>query len=145
MDRQTASVDVDEFPGPRARERVEHHSRFAAPSTYVYGFVWDTVADASGPFVTDVDGNVLLDFTSHVGAARWGTTTRSCSTGSASSTSSGSTHPVSGSSIRRSSEPFPEKNPQEQVPAVQVRSRQNATSWTGGSRGTAGGRRPSSG
>jgi 4-aminobutyrate aminotransferase len=72
MDRQTASVDVDEFPGPRARERVEHHSRFAAPSTYVYGFVWDTVADASGPFVTDVDGNVLLDFTSHVGAAPLG-------------------------------------------------------------------------
>jgi 4-aminobutyrate aminotransferase len=72
MDRQTAAVCVDEFPGPRARERVEHHSRFAATSTYVYGFVWDTVAEADGPFVTDVDGNVLLDFTSHVGAAPLG-------------------------------------------------------------------------
>jgi 4-aminobutyrate aminotransferase len=72
MDRQTASVRVDEFPGPRARERVAHHSEFAATSTYVYGFVWDTVAEASGPFVTDVDGNVLLDFTSHVGAAPLG-------------------------------------------------------------------------
>jgi 4-aminobutyrate aminotransferase len=72
MDRQTAEVRVDEFPGPRARERVGFHSRFAATSTYVYGFVWDTVAEASGPFVTDVDGNVLLDFTSHVGAAPLG-------------------------------------------------------------------------
>ena len=72
MNRQTASVHVESFPGPRARERVAQHSRLAAPSTYVYGFVWDTVAEASGPFVTDVDGNVLLDFTSHVGAAPLG-------------------------------------------------------------------------
>jgi len=72
MDRQTAEVQVGEFPGPRARERVEQYARFAAPSTYVYGFVWDTVAEADGPFVTDVDGNVLLDFTSHVGAAPLG-------------------------------------------------------------------------
>ena len=72
MDRQTAEVRVDGFPGPRARERVARHARVAAPSTYVYGFVWDTVADATGPFVTDVDGNVLLDFTSHVCAAPLG-------------------------------------------------------------------------
>ena len=72
MDRQTAEVSVGEFPGPRARDRVDYHSRFAARSTYVYGFVWDTVAEAAGPFVTDVDGNVLLDFTSHVGAAPLG-------------------------------------------------------------------------
>jgi 4-aminobutyrate aminotransferase len=72
MDRQTAEVRVEEFPGPRARDRAEFHSRFAATTTYVYEFVWDTVADAIGPFVTDVDGNVLLDFTSHVGAAPLG-------------------------------------------------------------------------
>jgi 4-aminobutyrate aminotransferase len=72
MDRETASVSVDAFPGPRAEARVAHHARFAAPSTYVYEFVWDTLADAEGPFVTDVDGNVLLDFTSHVGAAPLG-------------------------------------------------------------------------
>jgi 4-aminobutyrate aminotransferase len=72
MDRATATVQVDSFPGPRAEQRVEYHHRFAAPSTYVYEFVWDTLADAEGPFVTDVDGNVLLDFTSHVGAAPLG-------------------------------------------------------------------------
>ena len=72
MDRETATVSVDSFPGPRAEERVAYHHRFAAPSTYVYEFVWDTLADAEGPFVTDVDGNVLLDFTSHVGAAPLG-------------------------------------------------------------------------
>jgi len=29
-------------------------------------------SDADGPFVTDVDGNVLLDFTCHIGAAPLG-------------------------------------------------------------------------
>jgi len=72
MDRESAEPTVRELPGPRARDRVEYHHRFAAPSTYVYEFVWDTIADAAGPFCTDADGNVLLDFTSHVGAAPLG-------------------------------------------------------------------------
>jgi 4-aminobutyrate aminotransferase len=72
MDRETAEPSVREMPGPKARARSEYHRNHAATSTYVYDFVWDTLADAEGPFCTDVDGNVLLDFTSHVGAAPLG-------------------------------------------------------------------------
>lgn len=46
--------------------------KHAAPSTYVKGVIRDGEAFASGPFFTDVDGNVLLDFVSHVGAAPLG-------------------------------------------------------------------------
>ncbi|MFC7046370.1 aminotransferase class III-fold pyridoxal phosphate-dependent enzyme [Halobacteriaceae archaeon GCM10025711] len=72
MDRHTAEPSVRRMPGEKAREWVEFHHRYAAPSTYVYDFVWDLTADAEGPFVTDVDGNVLMDFTSHVAAAPFG-------------------------------------------------------------------------
>ena len=72
MDRHIAEPEVRDVPGERAREWVEYHHEVAAPSTYVYDFVWDFLADAEGPFVTDVDGNVLLDFTSHVAAAPLG-------------------------------------------------------------------------
>ncbi|PSQ18561.1 aspartate aminotransferase family protein [Halobacteriales archaeon QS_8_69_26] len=72
MDRDTAEVDVGAVPGERAREWVEHHHRYSAPSTYVYDFVWDATGEAEGPFCTDVDGNVLLDFTTHVAAAPLG-------------------------------------------------------------------------
>ncbi|WP_135302869.1 class-III pyridoxal-phosphate-dependent aminotransferase [Haloarcula amylovorans] len=72
MDRDTAEPTVDSFPGPRARDRASRHAAVAAPSTHVYEFVWDPTADAIGPYCTDVDGNVLLDFTSHVAAAPLG-------------------------------------------------------------------------
>ncbi|ELY62137.1 aminotransferase class III-fold pyridoxal phosphate-dependent enzyme [Natronolimnohabitans innermongolicus] len=72
MDRDTVEPSVDRIPGERARQWVDAHHRVAAPSTYVYEFVWDTSAEAIGPFCTDVDGNVLLDFTSHVAAAPLG-------------------------------------------------------------------------
>jgi len=68
MDRDSVAPSVDEFPGDRARERVDHHHEHAAPSTYVYEFVWDHDAPAIGPFCTDADGNVLMDWTGHVGA-----------------------------------------------------------------------------
>ena len=72
MDRDTAAPAVSDLPGERAREWVEYHHESAAPSTYVYEFVWDRTAPAEGPFCTDVDGNVLMDFTSHVAAAPLG-------------------------------------------------------------------------
>jgi 4-aminobutyrate aminotransferase len=72
MDRTTAEPSVREIPGPKAREWVDYHQQVSAPSTYVYDFVWDITEDAEGPFCTDVDGNVLLDFTSHVAAAPLG-------------------------------------------------------------------------
>lgn len=72
MDRDTIEPDVGSIPGERATEWADYHHRFAAPSTYVYEFVWDHEAPAIGPFCTDVDGNVLMDFTGHVGASPLG-------------------------------------------------------------------------
>jgi 4-aminobutyrate aminotransferase len=72
MDRDRVEPSVDELPGERVQEHVDYHHQFAAPSTYVYEFVWDYTAPADGPFCTDLDGNVLMDFTSHVGAAPLG-------------------------------------------------------------------------
>ncbi len=60
------------MPGERAREWASYHREVAATTTYVYDFVWDITEEAEGPFCTDVDGNVLLDFTSHVAAAPLG-------------------------------------------------------------------------
>ncbi|UPV74688.1 aminotransferase class III-fold pyridoxal phosphate-dependent enzyme [Halorussus limi] len=72
MDRDTAEPAVEDMPGKRAEEWADYHHQFSAPSTYVYDFVWDFTAEAEGPFCTDVDGNVLMDFTSHVAAAPLG-------------------------------------------------------------------------
>ncbi|MFC4544694.1 aminotransferase class III-fold pyridoxal phosphate-dependent enzyme [Halosolutus amylolyticus] len=72
MDRDTVEPQVETIPGDGAKRWVDYHHQFAAPSTYVYEFVWDSQAEAIGPFCTDVDGNVLLDFTSHVAAAPLG-------------------------------------------------------------------------
>ncbi|ELZ78682.1 aminotransferase class III-fold pyridoxal phosphate-dependent enzyme [Haloferax larsenii] len=72
MDRETVEPHVESMPGKRAREWADYHQSNAAPSTYVYDFVWDITSEAEGPFCTDVDGNVLLDFTSHVAAAPLG-------------------------------------------------------------------------
>jgi 4-aminobutyrate aminotransferase len=72
MDRDTAEPDVGAFPGANARRWIDFHREHAAPSEFSHEFVWDVTADADGPFVTDVDGNVLLDFTCHIGAAPLG-------------------------------------------------------------------------
>ncbi|WP_436924171.1 aminotransferase class III-fold pyridoxal phosphate-dependent enzyme [Halosimplex amylolyticum] len=72
MNRDTAEPTVTSLPGERAREWVDYHHESAATSTYVYDFVWDYTEPAEGPFCTDVDGNVLMDFTSHVAAAPLG-------------------------------------------------------------------------
>ena len=72
MDRHAAEPRVDELPGERASEWAEYYGAVAAPSTHLYDFVWDHTAEAEGPFCRDVDGNVLLDFTSHVAASPLG-------------------------------------------------------------------------
>ncbi|KAB1197832.1 MULTISPECIES: aspartate aminotransferase family protein [Haloferax] len=72
MQRETAEPTVARLPGPKAERWVDFHRNSSAPSTYVYDFVWDITEDADGPFCTDADGNVLLDFTSHVAAAPLG-------------------------------------------------------------------------
>ena len=72
MDRDTAEPDADALPGPNAQQWVNFHQEYSAPSEYSHEFVWDVTQEADGPFVTDVDGNVLLDFTCHIGAAPLG-------------------------------------------------------------------------
>jgi 4-aminobutyrate aminotransferase len=72
MDRDSAEPQVTGVPGERAEALVEYHHEHAATTTYVCEFVWDHTAPAAGPFCTDVDGNVLMDFTSHVGASPFG-------------------------------------------------------------------------
>ena len=72
MDRHTAEPTAEGLPGPNAAKWIDFHSEHAAPSEYSHDFVWDVTAEADGPFVTDVDGNVLLDFTCHIGAAPLG-------------------------------------------------------------------------
>jgi len=72
MDRATAEPSITNLPGERAEQWAAYHHRHAAPSTYVYEFVWDITEEAIGPFCTDVDGNVLLDFTSHVASTPLG-------------------------------------------------------------------------
>ncbi len=72
MDRKTATPSVDSLPGETARRWVDWHTAHAAPGEHAHEFVWDLQGDAEGPFVTDVDGNVLLDFTCHIGAAPLG-------------------------------------------------------------------------
>jgi 4-aminobutyrate aminotransferase len=73
MNRARATVRVKvPPPGPRARRWAAFHIAVAAPATYQEGFIWDRTAPAIGPFCTDADGNILLDFASHVGTAALG-------------------------------------------------------------------------
>ncbi|WP_435076729.1 aminotransferase class III-fold pyridoxal phosphate-dependent enzyme [Halococcus sp. AFM35] len=72
MERDSAEPDATAIPGAAARRWVEHSRSHAAPSEHSHDFVWDITREADGPFVTDVDGNVLLDFTCHIGAAPLG-------------------------------------------------------------------------
>jgi 4-aminobutyrate aminotransferase len=73
MNRETVSANIKILPpGPNARKWSEFHRRYAARSTYHEGFVWDRSKPAIGPFCTDVDGNVILDFVSHVASSALG-------------------------------------------------------------------------
>lgn len=73
MDRNGAAPRIRVTPpGPRSRKWAAYHRAAAARATYVEGFVWDRAAPAIGPFCTDPDGNVFLDFASHVGTSPLG-------------------------------------------------------------------------
>ena len=72
MNRERAEPAVRHLPGEKSRQWIDYHHRYAAPSKYSHEFVWDVTADAEGPFCTDLDGNVFLDFTCHIGAAPLG-------------------------------------------------------------------------
>ncbi|HXZ44049.1 MAG TPA: aminotransferase class III-fold pyridoxal phosphate-dependent enzyme [archaeon] len=73
MERSSATPHVRATPpGPQSRKWIAYHRAAAARATYVEGFVWDRAAPAAGPFCTDPDGNIFLDFASHVGTSPLG-------------------------------------------------------------------------
>ncbi len=66
-------IDIKtEIPGPNARKWLERYEKHAAESTYCYPFVWDVTKHASGPYCSDPDGNIFLDFYGHVASAPLG-------------------------------------------------------------------------
>ena len=71
MNRETAEPTVDRS-AEAAAAWVAAHRDVAAPSEHSHEFVWNVTGDAAGPFVTDLDGNVLVAFTCHIGAAPLG-------------------------------------------------------------------------
>ncbi len=72
MDHDRIEPAVASIPGPRAGgvDRLPRSTRRHFDPTYA--FVWDLDGAAAGPFSIDVDGNVLLEFTSQVRAAPLG-------------------------------------------------------------------------
>lgn len=73
MDRDKATPNIKVVPpGPNAKKWASFHQHHASHSTYFYDFVWDRSRPAIGPFCTDVDGNVILDFVSHVASSPLG-------------------------------------------------------------------------
>lgn len=68
MNRNTATPHIkNKLPGPNTQKWVNYHLKNAAKATYEKHFVWDRNAPAIGPFCTDPDNNIFLDFASHVG------------------------------------------------------------------------------
>jgi len=72
MHRHEVVPKVKRVPGPNAQKWAKFHLALAAPATYEPEFVWDRIKPAIGPFCTDVDDNIFLDFVSHVGASPLG-------------------------------------------------------------------------
>ncbi|MFQ6110422.1 MAG: aminotransferase class III-fold pyridoxal phosphate-dependent enzyme [Nitrospinota bacterium] len=73
IERDAATIRVSPpLPGPLAARWVEFYMKNSPPSTYVYPFVWDVSQPAQGPFCTDPDGNVFMDFYGHVASAPLG-------------------------------------------------------------------------
>ncbi len=72
IDRHKELPKVKKIPGKYAKKWTKFHLKYASKSTYVEGIVWDRTKSASGPFFTDVDGNVLIDFASHVASSPLG-------------------------------------------------------------------------
>lgn len=60
---------VVEPPGPAARRVIEKMKKNCYDSTFTYPLV---IADGSGSFLQDVDGNTFLDFTSNIGSCPLG-------------------------------------------------------------------------
>jgi 4-aminobutyrate aminotransferase len=66
MNRDTAVPSIKTPPpGPHAKKWTQYHMTFATKGIYFYDFVWDRSRPAIGPFCSDPDGNLILDFSSH--------------------------------------------------------------------------------
>lgn len=66
MNRDTAVPSIrTPPPGPNAKKWTKYHMAFAVKGIYFLDFVWDRSRPAIGPFCSDPDGNVILDFSSH--------------------------------------------------------------------------------
>ena len=72
MDRDTVRPSVRHFPGQIARRYTARAEKYMATTTLDEGFVWARDKPAIGPWCTDVDGNILLDFVSHIASAPFG-------------------------------------------------------------------------
>jgi len=69
MNRDTITPSIKTAPpGPKSRIWTEYHMTYSPESIYFHDLVWDRSKPAIGPFCTDPDENVILDFCSH-GAA----------------------------------------------------------------------------
>lgn len=66
--RETADPTVDR-PGEAAAAWIAAHQGVAAPGEHSHEVVWGITGDATGPFITNLDGSGLRDFTCHIGAA----------------------------------------------------------------------------
>ena len=72
MDRNAIVPNVKKLLGPNAVKWVNYHQKYGAKSTYEFEFVQDRSKPAIGPFATDVDGNIFLDFVMHIGTLALG-------------------------------------------------------------------------
>lgn len=70
MDREKTTPKVKNLH--RSKEYIEKFHRHGAKSTHKHPFVWSYSDESIGPFCKDLDGNIFLDFTSHVSAAPLG-------------------------------------------------------------------------
>lgn len=69
MNRDTVTPLIKTpLPGPKSKRWSEYHMSHAPEGIYFHDLVWDRSKPAIGPFLTDPDGNIVLDFSSH-GAA----------------------------------------------------------------------------
>jgi 4-aminobutyrate aminotransferase len=66
MNRDTAVPSIKKPPpGPNSRKWTKYHMTFSTRGIYFHDFVWDRSKPAIGPFCSDPDGNLILDFSSH--------------------------------------------------------------------------------
>ena len=72
IDRERVLPNVKKIPGINAQRWTKRSLKHAASTTLEEGFVWARDKPALGPWCTDVDDNIILDFASHIASAPLG-------------------------------------------------------------------------